>query len=100
MPAVLLFASLFCLLPVAVSTAAAESGIPFANAHTHLLRHLSEAGGGGYGRGGRRASAGLSPSAIVSTALALMDRFGESYAILAPPPLPAGREGAAGSPEL
>ena len=100
MPAVLLFAALICILPVAVSPAAAESGIPFADAHTHLLRHLSEAGGGGYGGGGRRASAGLSPSAIVSTALALMDRFGVSYAILAPPPLPARREGAAGSPEL
>ena len=93
MPAVLLFASLICFLPVAVSPAAAESGIPFADAHTHLLRHLSEAGGGGYGR---RGTSGLSPSAIVSTALALMDRFGVSYAILAPPPLPAGREGAAG----
>jgi hypothetical protein len=96
MPAVLLFASLICFLPVAVSTAAAESGIPFADAHTHLLRHLSEAAGGGYGRGGR---ASVSPGAIVSTALALMDRSGVSYAILAPPPLPAGREGAAGSPE-
>ena len=100
MPAALLFASLICFSPVALSTAAAQSGIPFADAHTHLLRHPSEAGGGGYGRGGRRASAGLSPSATVSTALALMDRFGVSYAILAPPPLPAGREGAAGSPEL
>ena len=100
MPAVLLFASLICFLPVAVSPAAAESGIPFADAHTHLLRHTSEAGGGGYGRGGRRASLSLSPSAAVSTALTLMDRFGVSYAILAPPPLPAGREGAAGSPEL
>ncbi len=100
MPAVLLFASLICFLPVAVSTAAADSGIPFADAHTHLFRHSSEAGGGGYGRGGRRASAGLSSSATVSAALALMDRFGVSYAILAPPPHPAGREGAAGSPEL
>ena len=98
-PAVFLFASLICFLPVTVSSAAAQSGIPFADAHTHLLRHPSEAGGGGYG-GGRRASAGLSPSADVSTALALMDRFGVSYAILAPPPLPAGRQGAAGSPEL
>src|SRR5271169_485240 len=102
MPAVLLVASLICFLPAAVSTAAAQSGIPFADAHTHLLRHTSEAGGGGYGRGGRRAGLSLSqsPSAIVSAALALMDRFGVSYAILAPPPLPAGREGAAGSPEL
>jgi hypothetical protein len=40
MPAVLLFASLICFLPVAVSPAAAESGVPFADAHTHLLRHL------------------------------------------------------------
>ena len=102
MRAVLLFASLICFLPVAVSPAAAESGIPFADAHTHLLRHTSEAGGGGYGRGGRRAglSLSLSSSATVSAALALMDRFGVSYAILAPPPHPAGREGAAGSPEL
>jgi predicted TIM-barrel fold metal-dependent hydrolase len=100
--AMLLFASLICFLPLAVSvsTAAAQSGIPFTDAHTHLLRHPSEAGGGGYGGGRRRASAGLSPSADVSAALALMDRFGVSYAILAPPPLPAGRQGAAGSPEL
>jgi predicted TIM-barrel fold metal-dependent hydrolase len=100
MPAVLLLASLICFLPLAVSTAAAQSGIPFADAHTHLVRHLSETGGG-YGRGGgRRGSGGVSPSAAASTALALMDRFGVSYAILAPPPLPAGREGAVGSPEL
>ena len=47
MPAVLLFASLICFLPVAVSTAAAQSGIPFADAHTHLFRGPSQAGGGG-----------------------------------------------------
>jgi hypothetical protein len=45
MPAVLLVALFICFLPVAVSMALAESGIPFADAHTHLLRHLSEAGG-------------------------------------------------------
>jgi predicted TIM-barrel fold metal-dependent hydrolase len=104
MSAVLLFASLISFLPLAVSTAAAQSVIPFADAHTHLFRGPAEpgrgpaeAGGGGYGR---RSRAGVSPSAAASTALALMDRFGVSYAILAPPPLPAGRAGTVGSPEL
>ena len=95
-----LLLSLICFM--AVSTAAAESGIPFADAHTHLFRSPSGAGGGESGRGGRRGgeSMSLSPSAAVPTALALMDRFGVSYAILAPPPLPSGRGDAAGIAEL
>ncbi len=92
-PTALLLLSLVCFLPVSVSAAKAESGLPFVDAHTHLSRGLSDAGGGGRkGRGGRGASASLSSGATVSTALAVMNRFGVSYAILAPPPLPSGRE--------
>ncbi len=92
-PTALLLLSLVCFLPVSVSAAKAESDLPFVDAHTHLSRGLSDAGGGGRkGRGGRGASASLSSGATVSTALAVMNRFGVSYAILAPPPLPSGRE--------
>src|ERR1700722_485039 len=90
MRAALVLLSLISLLTLSVSAARAENGIPFADAHTHLFRGASGAGGGQ--RGGRGRAASESQGATVSAALALMDKFGVSYAVLSPPPLPAGRE--------
>jgi predicted TIM-barrel fold metal-dependent hydrolase len=88
-----LLLALICLQSGSVLAAQSESGTPFADAHTHLFRSLSHAGGGiGGGRSGGGRRAGLSSaSADVSAALGLMDRFGVSYAIFAPPPAPSGR---------
>jgi len=90
MPAALVLLSLICFLPLSVSSAGAENGIPFVDAHTHLFRGAEGAGGGLRGGWGRAAIE--TQGANVSAALALMDQFGVSYAILAPPPLPTGRE--------
>ncbi len=82
--AVLLLLVVIWLQAGSVLAAQSESGIPFADAHTHLFRGSSRGASGG----GLRA--GLS-SADVSAALELMDRFGVSYTIFAPPPAPSGR---------
>lgn len=73
-----------------LAAAPQESGTPFIDAHTHLFRHQGEGRGGG-GGGGRGAGAMTPDADVVSAALALMDRFSVAYAILAPPPAPAGR---------
>ncbi len=90
MRAALVLLSLISFLPLSVSAAPAANGIPFVDAHTHLFRGAEGAGGGLRGGRGRAASEGQ--AATVSAALALMDQFGVLYAILAPPPLPSGRE--------
>jgi hypothetical protein len=90
MPAWRVLLSLICLVPLSLSAARAENRIPFADAHTHLFRG-SEGAGGGL-KGGRGRAAIESQGATVSAALALMDKFGVSYAILSPPPLPSGHE--------
>lgn len=99
MRAALVLLSLICSMPLCGSAARAASGIPFVDAHTHLSRGGSGAGGGERG-GGRGRGARESQGASVSAALALMDQFGVSYAILAPPPFPAGREDPEVSAEL
>jgi predicted TIM-barrel fold metal-dependent hydrolase len=76
--------SLICFLLIHVSAPKAESGVPFVDAHTHLFRHRP--GGGMFHRGGGASERGDSSTA--AAALALMDQFGVSYAILAPPPMP------------
>ena len=83
----LLLLSALSFAPIAT----AQTPLPFIDAHTHLFRGRHEAGRGrgmhlGPGTGGEIAADS------VSNALALMDRFGVTFAILMPPPLSAGRE--------
>jgi predicted TIM-barrel fold metal-dependent hydrolase len=70
--------------PGVVAAAQTASGVPFIDAHTHLMRHS----GAGGGRGARGVAAWMSGTAGVSAALAVMNRYGIAAAILAPPPLP------------
>ena len=59
-----------------------SGGVSFIDAHTHLVRHA------GRGLRHRGFEDGMSGTAGVSAALAVMNRFGVAAAILAPPPLP------------
>src|SRR5260221_10691382 len=86
---------LTALLPLAMTcvqrtnavASESESGGPFIDAHTHLFRNLSDSGSGG-GRHGGRGGGLTSASPDAAAGLLLMDRFGVSFAILAPPPVP------------
>lgn len=80
---------LLCLTPCLpvppIGTAQAAIATPFLDAHTHIVRYL------------RR---GRSLEAAAAEALRLMDRFGETAGILAPPPFPPDRQGAYGVRQL
>lgn len=86
--AAFLLLSSICFAPIAI----AQTNLPFVDAHTHLFRGHRGEGREGGGRFGRRASGGGLTGETVSAALAVMDRFQVSYAIIMPPPLPPGRE--------
>ena len=67
---------------VAARAQTPSGGVSFIDAHTHLMRHA------GRGLRHRGFADGMSETAGVSAALAVMNRFGVAAAILAPPPLP------------
>ncbi len=77
--------------PIAAAAPQSETGAPFIDAHTPLFRNMGEGSGGRGGGGGGRGGGPTSAGADVAAALALMDRFGVTFTILAPPPLPPGR---------
>ena len=93
-------ASFISAAPRIALPALADAQTPIIDAHTHIVRRLGEAGARGGRRGGGGGGSGESLDVAVPAALAVMNRFGVTTAILAPHPSPTDREGTYGVAEL